>query len=216
MNIQRIKNLLGNPASTRQELEVLRKQALDEDEREIAFDIQTEIDERFQTRSKFVPGTRSATAIFRSRSRCFDSANAAYIWLIDCFFAEKPEIFSDVRMETTGLIALGRRRTPEGKPYRNYFAQSPKALFRRSPHLAEKQSNSAQLQNGWYANLNRSNPEKFDQLCHVGELVGLKFVEDWNWVVLNPSDDLKILVQKKIASDSLFAELDNIARSTAN
>jgi hypothetical protein len=214
MDTERTRRLLANPASTQQELEQLVKEALAANERELAFDIRDVIDERFPTAQPSVRGATLTISTFRSTEKHFPTAKEAYVWLIDRFVGAKPDVFTDVRWETTGYVAIGRHRTEEGKAIRNYFARSPEKLFRNSPWLAAEQSNYVRLQNGWYANVNLNNREKFDILCRFGWVVGLKGGQDWDWDVLEPSEGLRDRKERIALAEKLFAELEAFVRES--
>ena len=188
------------------------KEALVADERELALDIKEVIDERFSNLQQSARGATPTISTFRSTEKRFSTAKGAYAWLVDRFAGARPEVFTDIRWETTGYVAIGRQRTEEGRPLRNYFARSPEKLFRNSPWLAADQSNFVQLQNGWYANVNLNNREKFDILCRFGWVVGLKGGKDWDWDVLEPSEGLRDRKERIALAETLFAELDAFAQ----
>lgn len=208
MDVERTRRLLVNPASTRAELEQLLKEALAANERELAFDIRDVIDERFPSAPVSGRDATPTTATFRSTKKQFPTAKEAYVWLADRFAGVRPDVFTDMRWETTGYIAIGRHRTEEGRPIRNYFARSPKQLFSNSPWLATNESNYARLQNDWYANVNLNNGEKFDILCRFGWVVGLKCGQDWDWEVSDPSEGLEDRKERISLAEKLFAELE--------
>jgi hypothetical protein len=210
MDIERTRKLLSNRASTRQELEQLLKQALAANVRELAFDIRDVIDERFPNSSTSSSGTTETIATFRSTEKRFPTAKGAYVWLVGHFIGVKPEVFTDVRWETTGYVAVGLRRTESGGAIRNYFAHSPQQLFRNSPWLAENPSNYVRLQNGWYANTNLNNREKLDILTRFGWVVGLTYGPDWDFEVLDPSEGLRERNERIALGDKLLAELDQL------
>ncbi len=208
MDVERTRRLLANPASTRAELEQLRREALAANERELAFDISDVIDEKFPNASSSGRGATPTTAIFRSTKKQFPTAKEAYVWLVDRFTGVRPDVFTDVRWDTTGYIAIGRHRNEKGRPSRNYFARSAEQLFRDSPWLATNQSNYAKLQNGWFVNVNLNNREKFDILCRFGWVVGLKGGRDWDWEVSEPSEGLEDRKERIALAEKLFAELE--------
>ncbi len=211
MDVERTRRLLANPASTRRELEQLFKEALAANERELAFDIKDVLDERFLSVSRAGRGATPTISTFRSTEKHFPTAKEAYIWLVDRFVGVRRDVFTNVRWETTGYISVGRHRTEEGRPIRNYFARSPQQLFRNSPWLAEDQSKYVRLQNGWHANVNLNNREKFDILCRFGWVVELKGGQDWDWDVLDPSEGLRDRKARIALAEKLFAELDAFA-----
>lgn len=134
-------------------------------------------------------GSRTTIARFRGQEFKFESARAAYLWLIERFAEMNPTLFTDVRWETTGYVAVGRRRGPDGAA-RNYFAKSPAKLFRQTPTLADSQSNYRRLNNGWYINLNLNTRENFEILCRFSAVSGLSHNIDWDWEVLDPTEQL--------------------------
>src|SRR5713226_1639261 len=186
MDIERIRKVISNPKCTRPELEQMLKSALAGNEREIAYEIRDILDERFPVPGRS-PGATETVARFRTNTKRFPTAKGAYIWIVERFVGARPDVFTDIKWETTGYVAVGHRRSAEGA-IRNYFARSPGALFRGSTHLADDQNNYARLPNGWYANTNLSNAQKFDILCRFGWVVGLKGGVDWDWEVLDPSE----------------------------
>lgn len=212
MDVERTRRLLANPASTQTELEQLFKEALAANERELAFDIRDVIDEKFPSAASTGRGATPTNATFRSTKKQFVTAKEAYVWLVDRFAGVRPDVFADVRWETTGYFAIGRHRDEEGRSIRNYFARSPEKLFRHSPLLAANQNNYARLQNGWYANVNLNNGEKFDILCRFGWVVGLKGGQDWDWDVSEPSDGLEERKKRIALAEKLFADLESLAR----
>lgn len=188
------------------------KSALAENEREIAFEIKEILDERFPQTGRSAGGSTETVARFKINTKRFPTAKEAYIWLIERFVGARPDVFTNIKWETA-YVAVGHRRTTEGA-IRNYFARSPRVLFRGSPRLADNQNNYAPLTNGWYANVNLSNAQKFDILCRFGWVVGLKGGEDWDWEVLDPSEGLRDQKKRIALAERLFAELDEFANTS--
>lgn len=134
-------------------------------------------------------GGRPTVARFRSKEQEFQTARAAYIWLVERFAQANPTLFTDVRWETTGYVGVGRRRSKDGAA-RNYFASSPEKLFRQTPALADSPSNYHRMTNGWYVNLNLNTRENFEILCRFSSVCGLQHNQDWDWEVLDATDEL--------------------------
>ncbi len=182
---------------------------------EHAIIVQRELDTRYPDWDKpktHRGGSHSTNARFRSKEQKFGTARAAYIWLVECFAAAKPDLFTDVRWET-GYFSVGRRKTAEGAA-RNYFARTPAKLFRRTPTLADSPSNYHQLTNGWYVNLNLNTRENFEILCRFAAICKLTHITDWDWEVLDPTEPLhnareRILLANKLA-DEVMKELDKL------
>lgn len=212
MDTELIRKRISNPACTRQELEQMLKDALSDNERELAYEIKDVLDERFTDWNAPAHSRGGATetiATFRSTAKHFPTAKEAYVWLVNCFIGVKPEVFTNIRWETTGYVAVGQRRNSEGA-IRNYFARNPQKLFYKSPWLAENHNNYVRLQNGWYANSNLSNAEKFDILVRFGWVVELKCGHDWDWEVLDPSEGLRDRQERIALGERLSAELDSL------
>jgi hypothetical protein len=120
-----------------------------------------ELDHRFPGWDKVQSkrgGSKPTIATFQGRVEHFPTTKEAYVWLVERFANAKPELFSDPSKETVG-VANGRNR--------NYFARSPENLFRETPELAENSSNFVRLSNGWYANVNLNNAQKFSILARL-------------------------------------------------
>lgn len=207
MDTERIRKLKDNPAVSRLELEKLFNQTLSGNDRALAFEIREVIDERFGIEPADPEEHKAASASFRSIKRSFHHAKDAYLWLVENFIELRPEIFTEPALDTTGLIALGRARNSEGKPFRNYFARSPQGLFRSSPELAEQSDKYAQLRNNWYANINLNNVEKFDLLNKFGNQLSLVHGKDWSFLVENPTAEFQARINRPTSADELFAEL---------
>jgi hypothetical protein len=161
-------------------------------------------------------GKRPTVARFKGREQEFESARDAYVWLVERFADAAPTLFMDVRWETTGYFAVGRRRNRSGHAQRNYFAKSPKALFRRTQSLADVSSHYRRLSNGWYVNLNLNPRENFEILCRLSAVAGAAHGADWDWEVLDPSEELRSARQRQIAAKELQREIDEWLREVAS
>jgi len=209
METERIRKLISNPTTPRSELEQQMQQALKFNERDLALDIQEIIDDRFGFNLVVFDDHGATSATFGTEKKSFDHAKDAYLWLIEHFVKSKPDVFEEPTWETTGVIAIGRARNREGKPFRNYFAKSPEKLFPETPTLAEKPTNYAKLRNGWYANINLRNDKKLDILIRFGDVLRLVHGTDWSFVVQNPSAAVQALLIRPNADD-LLTELDGL------
>lgn len=152
-------------------------------------------------------GSRPTIARFQGSELEFETARAAYIWLVERFAASNPTLFTDLRWETTGYVGVGRRRDVGGAA-RNYFAKAPAKLFRKTPTLADDPSNYHRLTNGWYVNLNLNTRENFEILCRFAAVSKLKHCEDWDWEVVEPTEQLHDARQRTILSEELLKEMD--------
>lgn len=160
-------------------------------------------------------GKRPTLATFKDRTTEFESARDAYVWLVERFAEAAPTLFTDVRWETTGYFAVGRRRKPGDHAQRNYFARSPKALFRRTPSLADDSSHYRRLSNGWYVNLNLNTRENFEILCRLSAVARAAHGADWDWEVLDPSEELNTARQRQAAAEKLQREIDEWIREAS-
>lgn len=158
-------------------------------------------------------GSRATVARFRGKEQEFETARAAYIWLVERFAQTNPTLFTDVRWETTGYVGVGRRRGKDGAA-RNYFAKSPAKLFRHTPTLADSPSNYHRLTNGWYVNLNLNTRENFEILCRFSGVSGLQHDGDWDWVVLDPTDQLSDSRHRVQLGAELLKEMDEFFRQS--
>lgn len=154
-------------------------------------------------------GSRPTIARFRGETQEFDTARAAYIWLVERFATNNPTLFTDVRWETTGYVGVGLRKGVDGAA-RNYFARTPKKLFRATPSLADNPRNFHKLTNSWYVNLNLNTRENFEILCRFAAVSKLIHGEDWDWEGLDPTEQLHDARQRTIHAEKLMKELDEL------
>ncbi len=177
MDRERFKSLVNDPRRTRQEIDQMRRNALDKGEIELAYLAEKALDNRFPGWNRGIRKAGGATptlASFRGEERRFPMAKEAYVWLMDCFIRAKPEILEGPDWQKE-FVAKGRTV--------NYFDRDLKSLFRDSPHLADDPNNYTILGNGWFADLNLSNAQKFKNLCKFAAIAKFKFKTDWNWEV---------------------------------
>jgi hypothetical protein len=209
MNPEKFHRMITAPARTQQELEQVLRNALERNERERAHEVKQVLDRRFPDWERPTHRRGGATqtiARFGNVKQSFRSAKEAYLWMVERFADANPGLFSDLRWETTGFVAVGRQCGASG-PTRNYFARQSSKLFRKTKHLAEDHNNYHQLSNGWYANTNLSNAEKFEILCRFGGVSKLEYEADWAWEVLEPSDALLERKSQLALAREIFAEL---------
>lgn len=144
-----------------------------------------ELDSRFPgwhivKRGKSGGRTYNRATVF-GETKEFETAKDGFVWLITKFVSKDPSIFDSPNSKLV-RVAVGRGR--------NYFARSPEKLFPKSPHLAENSSSYEKLPNGWYANVNMSNAEKFRILSLLAWATKLEFEKDWNWEVIGSTKAL--------------------------
>ena len=114
------------------------------------------------------------TVRFREEEKTFPTAKDAYVWLIRKFTRDRPDVLRGEDWQ--------RRFVAKGRTV-NYFAQDAKSLFPHSPHLANDPNMYTRLGDGWFANLNLSNRQKFGILSGFSAVADYTFEKDWNWFV---------------------------------
>ena len=148
-------------------------------------------------------GARATLARFQGSEKHFSTSKEAYLWLVERFIAEKPDLFDHVNWETT-YVSKGRKRA--------YFSRDITALFQGSPHLADDRNNYAPLTNGWFANTNLSNAQKFEVLCRFSGVTKLRQDDDWDWEVDDASEGLRDKLERKALGARLLKEFVSKAR----
>jgi hypothetical protein len=160
-------------------------------------------------------GSRRTIVRFQGGEHKFETARAAYIWLVERFAVVNPSLFTDLRAETTGYVAFGRRKGSDGAA-RNYFARKPANLFRRTPTLADNPNNFHRLPNGWYVNLNLNTRENFEILCRFAAVSKLVHGQDWDWEVTDPTDPLHDARQRVLQAKAMEREMDAFFAQLSN
>ena len=138
------------------------------------------LDERFPNFNDKVANatesTRSAAATFAGKTRHFDSAKAAYVWLFESMLGALGQI--DDRLLND--LVFGRTVTIGARGAR-FVALSPEGLF---PNDSARASNPVfyhQMQNGWFLNLNVSNKQKDERLYALATFMPETSRGDWSW-----------------------------------
>lgn len=204
MDLDKFSKVVSDPARSEQDLKTMLANALQKGAREYAAVAKAELDRRFPgwdiVRSR-KGGAKPTIARFLAKEQSFSTSRDAYLWLIERFVSAKPSVFDDPSKDTI-YLALGKKR--------NYFGRNLKKMFHGTPHLAENPSNYARLANGWFANLNLNNAQKFDILMRFAALAGMEYPSQWDWEVLDPTD---LLMDKQTATirakqllDELFSQ----------
>ena len=160
-------------------------------------------------------GSRITIARFREKKSEFETAKSAYVWLVERFAEANPTLFTDVRWETTGYVGVGRRRGPNGAA-RNYFAKSPAKLFRQTPSLADDQNNYRRLTNGWYVNVNLNTRDNFEILCRYSAVSKFEHDVDWDWEVLDPTEQLHDARRRVLLAAELMKEFGDLLSEPPN
>ncbi len=181
MDIERFQKFAQDAKRTKVELLNMLKNAEDKSEEEFAGIVKDQLDLKFpgwgQVSSRR-GGKTPTDVMLRGEKRHFDSAKEAYIWLIERFIAAHPETFVRINWETA-FVARGKSRL--------YFARALGKMFPKSPHLADDPNKYARLSNGWFANLNLANREKFQLLLKFAAVAKFSSNE-WLWQVEGTTD----------------------------
>ena len=201
MDIEKFTKMVCDPNRSEQELRTIFQNALKKDAREHAAIAKAELDRRF-AESDAVKSRRSGAkptiSYFLDERQRFPTSKAAYLWLIEKFIATKPDVFDNPSKDTI-YLALGTTR--------NYFSRSLEKMFHGAPHLAKDHNNYVRLSNGWYANVNLSNSEKFDILTKFAVIAGMEYKTQWDWKVDDPTESL---TEKQAATIKVRQFLDEL------
>lgn len=201
MDLAAFTRLVSDPARSRDDIKAMLENARKKGALEHVAIAKAELDRRFPgwnvVRSRR-GGAKPAVARFHGRERQFPTSKDAYLWLIERLIETKPIVFDDPSKDTI-YLALGKRR--------NYFGRDLRKMFHASPELADNPSNYGRLSNGWYANLNLSNAQKFDVLMRFAALAGLEYPTDWDWEVLDPTEALLDKQAATVRAKQILEEL---------
>ena len=198
MNTERFSRMVRE--RSRQEVEQMMRNAISKNQADLAKIAKQALDERFpgwdKVRSK-AGGARPTRARFKTESRSFPTSKEAYVWLLERLIPHAPELFHTDNWQMD-FVAKGRKRS--------YFSRDIKEMFSGSPHLADDRNNYARLTNGWCANTNLNNSQKFDILGRIAA-IGKVEPEDWEWTVDDPSDELRSKIARQAEARRLLDEL---------
>lgn len=201
MDIEVFRQMVCDPSQTKSDLMTILKNVRQKGATEQTDIVVEVLDRRFPGWT--VPrakrgGKTPNVARFRGTEATFASAREGYIWLAERFLSLRPNLFTDPSSDTL-FVALGNSR--------NYFAKTPAELFRGAPHLAADEANFARLINGWVANINLNNGQKFDILMRLAAVTGVRYAEEWEWRVHGATELLADKQRATIAADKLLDEL---------
>lgn len=175
MDADEFRRKCEDPKRSRGDLVNLRNNANAKNRPDLAVIAESVLAERFPPFGERSGRGTPTRVAFRGEERVFDTAKAAYLWLLEKFVAMNPDLLTTPDWRHA-FIAEGRQR--------RYFAQSPKDLFDGSPHLADDATMYAQLSNGWFVNLNIGNDQKLGILAKVAAVSEFKIDVDWAWEVM--------------------------------
>ena len=125
------------------------------------------------------------TVMFRGQTKVLPSEQDAYIWLVEKFLRNKPDLFT--APESAKYVCKGRQGA-------DYFATSDVRMHQPT-----------RLANGWYAELCLSNNGKVSILDNLAQYAGVKRGTDWEWQAHNR------LTKEYIDTDAALAELERMA-----
>ena len=185
--------LLKQPHRNKAELLKELENAKKEGRREFAFSVAEILDERFPEWKKTTSTdqhSRATSAMFDGEIREFDTAVAAYIWLMRKMIENLPQpldlLYEDYVFSKTVV---------RGEQGAIYLARSPQDLFPNDCGRAGDHSCFRQLPNGWYLNINLKNQTKHERLHALAAYSNLKQNKDWSWnAEVTPIPDLDELL----------------------
>lgn len=172
MDIQQFEKLARDPKRTREDLDQMRKNAIDQGKLDFVSIIDEVLLHRFPLHTAKTGGMTPTTASFRSGEEYFDNGKEAYLWLVGQFIRFRPNILAEYEILHAGQRSRGRR-----------FARDPKNLF---PEESIRQGDSryySAVGNGWYADTNLNHDGKFASLLQLSHLCRLEYEQDWNFTV---------------------------------
>lgn len=179
MDITKFSRLVNDPSKTVEEVETMMRNAIRKNEPEFARVAKEALDIRFPGWDSIRHRDSRATPTlvrFNSSEQEFSTAKEAYCWLIERFVETYPGPFNEINWETY-FFGAGRTRM--------YFARDLKRMFRETTHLASDRNNFRRLSNGWYANLNLNNEQKWRILCKFAAVAKFSWEREWYWKVLD-------------------------------
>lgn len=119
---------------------------------------------------------RRTTATFAGKTRHFDSAKTAYVWLFESMLGALGTV-DDCLLDDyvfARVVAIGTNGV-------RFVALSPERLFPNDSKRASNPVNYHQMQNGWFLSLNLSNKQKDERLHSLAALMPDKQNIGWSW-----------------------------------
>jgi hypothetical protein len=172
MDSDRFERLARDPKRTRDELEAMRKNALEKEHREFAALVDEILGQRFPAAVARTGGATPTTARMLKSTGRFPSGKEAYLWLVERFMSHRPSLLDEyVRWHSRANSGSSR------------FARDPIALFPPGSTRAANSSFYARLPEGWFADTNLSHSDKFTALMQLSHLCRLTYPEDWSFEV---------------------------------
>lgn len=187
---------IARSASTSEELENMKANALAKGQIQFAHIAEEVLRERFPVRSKKGKGPTPTTAGFRGRSERFPTGKEAYLWLVEQFRFYRPNIFEEYETLHERAKSTGRR-----------FARNPESLFPTDSKRAGDPAYYSELSGGWYADTNLNHEAKFAALMQLGYLAKLEYATDWSFGVEGGTKELADQQDSVIKAQELLKEL---------
>jgi len=202
MDIERFTTLVQNPTRTRAELEQMRANAFAKNLHDFVQVVDDVLRERFPNKPTKKGGSKTpTTAVFRSRTKHFESGKEAYLWLIGQFCSFHKTVLPEYDHLHTraGSRSRGKR-----------FARNPLALFPEGSSRRGNPSYYAGVGDGWYADVNLNHDDKFATLLQLSYLSNLEYERDFDFKVLGATEQLvkhqKLIIYARKLLDELLAE----------
>jgi hypothetical protein len=177
---EKLLETLRSSQRSRGELVALAEEARRDGRDDFEVGILEILDERFpdfnDNLAVATENSRSTTANFAGKTRHFDSAKDAYIWLFESMLGALGKV--DDRLLDDYVFA---RMVTTGSRGGRYLALSPERLFPNDPKRASDPAFYHQMQNGWFLNMNVSNKQKDERLYALATFMPDDLKNNWSW-----------------------------------
>jgi hypothetical protein len=200
MDIERFSQHLASESHSRDDLKAMFQRARAKGLHEHAALAKDALDRRFPgwdiVRSRR-GGSKPTVARYRNGERYCETTKDAFVWLLERFGDANGAVFTEASRDAL-TSALGRER--------NYLARTPEGLFPNNAELVTDTTHYARLSNGWYVDVNLNSQQKLRILLELSKPAGLFFVDDWDFEVLDATEEFArartdAMVARKIQKD---------------
>lgn len=189
MEFEKFQKMVSAPGKTKEDLMKILENTRSRGSAEHVAAVMEQLNSRFPGWEGKRPSRRGGATPnwprFQSERASFETAKDGYIWLVEKLLKKGREVLSQdgTKLASAGLGTI--------------LARTPEELFPGSPHLSSDNSKYVRLSNGWVANVNLNNAQKFAALLRLGALAGAVFPTDWDWEV---SGATELLANKQAAA----------------
>jgi hypothetical protein len=180
----------------RGELEQLAKNALARSRPDFAELARDLADELFPVKVSKRKGATPSTVTFKGKTERFDTGKEGYVWLVDQFGLNHPNIYEEYQEFHT------RRKTGGSR-----IAQRPQDLFPEGSKRAATTSNYSKIVRGWYVDTNLNHEGKFSLLLQLSYLARLEFQTDWDFQIQGSTEELAERQSAVVRAREILREL---------